>query len=84
MAILRRPPVPRKVPADQGSGRASLVSGVAATVVLSEDSDGNPLGEYLRAHRSLMTPERAASPAGSNRRIAQGCDMVAWCRTRFD
>lgn len=33
------------------------------------DDRANPLGDYLRARRALVTPEQAGLPAGANRRV---------------
>lgn len=36
---------------------------------MAADDSTNRLGEYLRARRALITPERAGIPGGSNRRV---------------
>ncbi|WP_427918330.1 helix-turn-helix domain-containing protein [Streptomyces sp. cg40] len=36
---------------------------------MSDDGHANLLGDYLRARRALVTPERAGLPAGANRRV---------------
>lgn len=36
---------------------------------MNDDTDANRLGDYLRARRELVTPERAGIPAGPNRRV---------------
>ncbi|QMU68449.1 helix-turn-helix domain-containing protein [Streptacidiphilus sp. P02-A3a] len=36
---------------------------------MSDDDRGNRLGDYLRARRALVTPERAGIPGGANRRV---------------
>lgn len=58
-----------QVPAEAGSGRTTsrrLPRNYRGGV----DDDGNRLGEYLRARRSLVSPERSGLPGGSNRRVA--------------
>lgn len=60
----------REFPPDPGSGRTPLTRRMLGRVErMDESTESNALGEYLRARRGLVSPERVGFPAGAHRRV---------------